>query len=813
MVAAHFRAKISFKSEEHRHGGASRGMRSLGLLVLLAAGSAVGAEDRQTLEQAASRSSPDFIAVFEGRPVVVRAEVAGPPVWAVAMYYLPLRDATDHGLLLRGEAEQFAELTPGDRIEVRGTIQSRAGLPLLSPSSIQKLGHAEARPPKELTLAELSSFRYLGIPVRTHGTVTSVGENAGGKVLQVTDHGQSILVFLPRTGYSGVELADVRSGDRVQITGLATQYATHPPYDRDFQVMLASAADLEVLDGGYILPPRLLLSALGAIVVLLGVWWIRERRMGAQRREMRALHALSEDIISASAPSEIADKLATVLPTVTQATAARLYLFNRRTKSLEHVPTSVDPEPMAVAIDAPQDGLASGAVVCFRNRTLLNIPDVRRSPLVKAGPKMSLPRSAMFAPLFAKGEVVGVLELGNARRPGYFTLEEQAAAQHLANQVGAALKLQEQQNVREQLFRSEKLAATGQLISGVASELRAPLENIVQLATSLTGYNGRPIPQRELRELASESQRAFEIVSRLVSFARPEASAAQSVDVNALVASLLQFRDPEWKTLGLRVQNRLSPEPALVVGAHGQMEQVFLNLLIHAEQYAAEAPGKTLAIASSVIARRALVEICYSTQAPDGEVHDPFAEGGHSAEGDALDLGVCQGIIQSHGGDIRFRTRSGMAVFEVELPVARDVEQNVTVPEPRRSARALTTMLVDPDSAGQRQLLGLVSARGHRVVPVPLEEAADLAQRLRFDAVFWSMRPACTKWSEFLERSRPYIPAFVLLSDGYDADLAARLAENGGFLMVRPLVESDLDRVLKEIETRAPATSAARPGR
>src|SRR5207247_841673 len=101
----------------------------------------------------------------------------------------------------------------------------------------------------------------------------------------------------------------------------------------------------------------------------------------------------------------------------------------------------------------------------------------------------------------------------------------------------------------------------------------------------------------------------------------------QSVDVNAVVARLLQLRDPEWRTPGLRGQNRLSPEPALVVGAHGQMEQVFLNLLIHAEQYAAEAPGKTLAIASSVIARRALVEICYSTQAPDGEVHDPFAEG------------------------------------------------------------------------------------------------------------------------------------------------------------------------------------------
>src|SRR5207253_9788514 len=105
----------------------------------------------------------------------------------------------------------------------------------------------------------------------------------------------------------------------VHMTRRATQYATHPPYERDSQVMLAPAADLEVLDGGYILPPRLLLSALGAIVVLLVVWWIRERRMGAQRREMRDLHALIEDIVSASAPSEIADKLATVLPTVTQA--------------------------------------------------------------------------------------------------------------------------------------------------------------------------------------------------------------------------------------------------------------------------------------------------------------------------------------------------------------------------------------------------------------------------------------------------------------------------------------------------------------
>jgi signal transduction histidine kinase len=327
-----------------------------------------------------------------------------------------------------------------------------------------------------------------------------------------------------------------------------------------------------------------ILVAAAAVIALL--WWWRERRIRQQHEAQRVLHTLSEDIIAAPTPAGIAEKLAAILPTITQATSVNLYLYQRRTKSLERVPTTADPEPMAAPLDEPPEGLANAAVVCFRNRTLLNIPDVRRNPLVKVGPKISLPKSAFFVPLLSQQETLGVLEVGNSRRTGFFASEEQTGIQHLANQAAASLKLQERSAMREQLFHSEKLAATGQLISGVATELSAPLESIVQLAATLAAHQGTAPSQRDLLRLVGESQRASEIVSRLVSFTRDEEPAPGILDVNALASELMRFREPEWRVLGLKAQNRLLPEPAPVLGSRGQIEQVFLNLLVYAEQHA-----------------------------------------------------------------------------------------------------------------------------------------------------------------------------------------------------------------------------------
>src|SRR5580704_15039352 len=204
------------------------------------------------------------------------------------------------------------------------------------------------------------------------------------------------------------------------------------------------------------------------------------------------------------------------LPALSDATGVGLYIHNRSTKMLEGVHSnnsaieSLDPE-------APSGSMASGIAACYRNHLMIAIPDVRSSAHFRKEDTVVAPRSVLLVPMFAQSELMGVLEIHHSLRFHYFGQGEQAAMQHLANQIATALKLQEQHSMREQLFRSEKLAAAGQLISDVANELRSPLQSIATLADALLSRNGDAY-HAELKSITAEASRASEIVARLVSF-------------------------------------------------------------------------------------------------------------------------------------------------------------------------------------------------------------------------------------------------------------------------------------------------------
>ena len=762
---------------------------------------ALPAQTRLTLQQAASRMAPDWTPVYDGKDVTVSGQISFRPLWASESLYLPIQDQAGYGLLLEGTEHQFKDLKPGDWVEAQGAVSRHAGLAILIPRSIRRTGWSIAPTAKVLRPSDLASFRYLGVLVTTESAVAKEKESASGDLISIGERGSYVdVLLLPTHPDLGPQPSGFRPGDRVRVTGIASQFCTLPPYDRFFQILAPSPASITVVEKAWMIPPPVLLASVMLAAALLAIWWFRERRMAALRRRMWVLNALGEDVIGAPSPAEILRRLELTLPKVSNSSGIGMYLLNRGTKSLEsvHVAGSVTE---SIELDNPKRGMVACIAACFRNRTLIAIPDTRRSPYFPKDAPAAGPRAAIFVPMFAQSELVGVLDLHNSERIRYYSQADQASMQHLANQVATALKLQEQHLVREQLFRSEKLAAAGQLISEVANELRLPLESIVARASVLRSRQTDDF-REELECIAGDAQRASQIVARLDSLAKVEQTEVEAVDLTAMVTGLLQFREPECKAKGVEIRSQLAAKPTIVMGSPGQLEQVLLNLLVDAEKSAADAKEKIITISSSLLARRMLVEITYSTRSSEFQRLDATD---NSHLGGALALGACRGIIQSHGGEFRaVRVSPVQARFDIELPVveARSAGVASGTGMPGRS-RHLTVLVVDPDAKVQRQLLQLLGDRGDRVVPVSnAEEGVDLVQRMRFDIALCAVRQPGLNWVEFFERVRYQVGGFVLLTDGFDTDLARAFRGSEGFVLSKPIDEAEVLRVCRAVEER-----------
>jgi signal transduction histidine kinase len=753
-----------------------------------------------TLEQAGSRTGLDRVPAYEGKEVLVSGQVSTKPIWITDSYYVAIQDSTLFGLLLRPEIPQLPDLTPGDWVEAQGVISKRAGLPILLPHTVRRLRHAAAPAPTAVTAIDLASFRYMSVLVTLQNVITGETENGGGDLLSIGPRSDELNVFLPRTRRdAGPKLSGFRMGDHIRVTGVASQYCTLPPYDRYFQILVPTPASVAVVERGWAIQPPVLLASLILAGALASIWWFRERRMSGLRKRMRLLNSLGEQVIGATSSTEILRRLMLNLPALSGATGVGLYIHNRATKTLEGVHSN-DTGVETIDPEAPSGSMASAIATCFRNHALITIPDVRRSPHFKKEDTVLAPRSVLLVPMFAQSELMGVLEIHHSRRFHYFSQGEQAAMQHLANQIATALKLQEQHSMREQLFRSEKLAAAGQLISDVANELRSPLQSIATLATALLSRNGDG-HHVELDSITTEANRASEIVARLVSFANVEQAQAEPLDLNAILSGLLKFRAPEWKAKGVEIKSQLAVKRAIVLGSPGQIEQVLLNLLVDAEKSAAEAKDKVITVSSSLLAKRVLVEISYPLRSPD--IRGDSSDGDHTGSG-ALGLGVCRGIIESHGGEFRVvRTSPAQARFDIELPVIEARQTGSGASELSEAIRQLTVLVVEPDNKVQRQLVQMLGNRGDRVVPVSsAEEGLDIVERLRFDMVICAVRLPSLNWVTFCERVRLRVGGFVLLTDAFNSDVGRAFRNSEGYVLSKPVDETELHRICRAVEDR-----------
>jgi GAF domain-containing protein len=565
----------------------------------------------------------------------------------------------------------------------------------------------------------------------------------------------------------------------------STGYAADP--DR----LLSSAATPRLLE------PLMLGFGLILLICISFLMWSRERRVRRQRERLRKAYNLGEEILSASSPETILKRVSASLTAVLGVSRVHLYVYNGNDKTLDSLPGENSPKDSISVASAPA-GTEAGAVACFHYRTPLAIPDIERSPFpISPRDGERPPKSLLFVPMLAQGEVTGVLELDQDDRSRDFSLDEQELAQHLASQIGVAFCLLDQRSVQEQLFRTEKLAAVGRLLSGVVSELQAPLASISDLARLALEKSRGFGAEREVAAIASEAESAAAMVTRLVSFAAEQAE-ARPVSVTSLLHNLIEFREGDRKASGIKVRDLTAPEPLYVMGSYGQLEQVFLNLLVHAELSLANAPQKVITVRTSILAKRLVVEVAFTAQ--------PVSR---TPEETAAVLGLTRSVIAGHGGEVRLIEKSHADPrFEVELPLTAARERTPPAPPSSRGnigSRGMTALVIDPDETAQRQLLGLLAARGHRVVPVAnADTGLELAQRIRIDAAFCSLHAPGLNWVELSERMQPRVGGFILLSDGYDAELASNFEGYNRYVLAKPIQEAELERVMRDLEPVTP---------
>jgi GAF domain-containing protein/CheY-like chemotaxis protein len=736
-----------------------------------------------------------------GQVVVVRGVVSAPAIHFLEYSMLAIQDGRNGGVLRVPKTDNSLDsFHPGDEIEAEGKVSAQYGMTVLEPENIILTGRQTPPQPRDLTVGELQSFVHLGELVRLQSPVVTRYRNSGGSGVFVTGPKDNYRIFIPRSARDFANVDGFKLGETVRVTGIALQYCAAPPYNTGFQLLLASTNEIVSVEQPATVPQPIIAAGL-ALVLLVGFsLWSRERRLRSQRRRLRRTYKLGEEILGASSAATILKRISEALPSILGVTRVQLYVYNRTAKTLDAIEDE-NGVSTSISLSSPPGGTPAGAVACFHYRTLLVIPDIDRSPFPIAGKNgESCPKSLLFIPMMAQSEVIGVLELDQVDRVRDFTADEQALAQHLGNQIGVAIRLLDQRTVQEQLFRTEKMAAVGRLISGVVNELQTPLASITDLATRAAEKARGGAAEREVSAIAAEAGKASAMVSRLVSFAAAEQVEARAVDVTALLRSLIEFREGDWKASGIRVHDLTAHEAILVHGSPGQIEQVFLNLLVHAEQSLADAPQKSITVRSSLLARRLLVEISFTSPS---ELRKP--------EDTAAVLGVTRSVIAGHGGEVRLIEKNNSEPrFEVELPAIKDRSlpggAAPAAMQVRDASRRLTALVIEPDESVQRQLVAILSGHGYRVVPqTNSDQGLDLAHRMRFDAAFCSVHAPGLNWVELSERMHSRVGGFILLSDGYDVELSADFEGDGRFVLAKPVQEKELERVLQAIE-RPPAT-------
>jgi two-component system, NtrC family, sensor kinase len=370
-----------------------------------------------------------------------------------------------------------------------------------------------------------------------------------------------------------------------------------------------------------------------------------------------------------------------------------------------------------------------------------------------------------------------------------------------------------EKQLQQQLIQSEKMAAIGQLVSGVAHELNNPLASIsafaqLQLMDAALAEDHR----HSADVIRTEARRAARIVHNLLTFARQHKSEKSFANLNQVLQDTLELREYELTVRGIQLVRELDPAPLETMVDVYQIQQVLLNLVTNAEQamHDTEHPQHRLVVRTRLLADTVRLEIEDTGPGIPPErqalIFNPFFTTKPTGQGTGLGLSISLGIVSEHNGRIWMENvPDGGTRFCIELP--RIARSNAVAPPPPSAALSpaagLCILVADDEQPIRTALQKFLTNAGHRVVAV--SSGSEALWRCtgdeRFDAVLLDIRMPDVSGTQIFERWQREQPALAkrvifITGDIVSVDLQKFLEGSGRPYLAKPFELGDVLAVL-----------------
>jgi PAS domain S-box-containing protein len=233
-----------------------------------------------------------------------------------------------------------------------------------------------------------------------------------------------------------------------------------------------------------------------------------------------------------------------------------------------------------------------------------------------------------------------------------------------------------ERKLEQQVVQSERLAAMGAMIGGVAHELNNPLTSIMGVSELLQDTETNETSRKQLAMLQQQARRAAEIVQNLTYFSRPPAPGKSRINLVEVVERTLNLHAYSLRKNNITVDFLKEAGVPYALGDPHQLMQVFLNLIVNAEQAIREARDKgTLRIRLGKGDNS--VWVSFHDDGPGipkeslSSIFDPFYTTKRPGRGTGLGLSICKSVMKEHNGSVEAaNSPEGGSVFTVTLPIS-----------------------------------------------------------------------------------------------------------------------------------------------